>query len=67
MPKKYDIKESKDEKCPYCRSEFVMKTGSEEDMESWIKELPKGGIFFKCYTCNKVFFCLEPKDKVKSS
>ena len=67
MPKKYDIKESKDEKCPYCRSTFVMKTSSERNMESRGKELPKGCILFKCYSCNKVFFCLEEKNEGKSS
>ncbi|MBN1272873.1 MAG: hypothetical protein JXB26_11455 [Candidatus Aminicenantes bacterium] len=56
MKKRYEIKESKDESCPYCRSSFVMKTEIYDDDE-FVGKIPKGCVVFRCYTCNKLFYC----------
>lgn len=53
--KKYEIQTSDDGNCPYCGSDYVMKAsdfspGSEA-------KLPENVIVWKCYRCNKVFYC----------
>jgi hypothetical protein len=53
--------ESKDGKCPHCASTYVVKTslfGSDRD--SGDSEGKKETIF-KCYTCNKEFYCILPE------
>jgi DNA-directed RNA polymerase subunit RPC12/RpoP len=49
--------ESLDGKCPYCRSDYVVKTGSFGDHISQDKMENEGDITYKCYTCNKEFYC----------
>jgi hypothetical protein len=51
--------ESKDGKCPFCSSDYVVKTCSFGDDISGEKQDEEQVITFKCYTCNKEFFCKE--------
>lgn len=54
--KKYEILESKDGRCPYCLSEFVLQVSGEEEAKI-LERLPIGEYkIYKCYTCNKYFF-----------
>ncbi len=52
------IAESKDGKCPYCRSNYVVKTGGLGDSASQDKNEDDGSTTYKCYTCNKEFYCI---------
>ena len=54
--KKYEILESKDGRCPYCQSEFIMQVSGDEEAKI-LDRLPAGDYrIFKCYTCNKYFY-----------
>jgi ribosomal protein L37AE/L43A len=53
--KKYEIKTSDDGNCPYCGSDYVMKTTDFSPGPD--AELPAKVIVWKCYRCNKVFYC----------
>jgi len=49
--------ESKDGKCPICGSDYVVKTCVFEDDVSGDKPGEAQVVTYKCYTCNKEFFC----------
>lgn len=53
--KKYEILLSKDGNCPYCGSDFVIKSGVVSSKQN--VEVPEGMVIWKCYRCNKDFFC----------
>jgi DNA-directed RNA polymerase subunit RPC12/RpoP len=50
---------SDDGNCPYCRSDFVIKSGGIGVKPCEIDEEPGCKVFlYKCYKCNKEFYCL---------
>ena len=51
--------ESLDGKCPYCGSDYVVKKRAFGDQISPDKLDDERIITYKCYTCNKDFFCSE--------
>lgn len=53
--KRYEIQTSDDGNCPYCGSDYVMKTSDFSPVPE--AELPEKVIVWKCYRCNKVFYC----------
>jgi uncharacterized protein with PIN domain len=58
--KKYKKLKSKDGNCPYCSSDFVMKMSeASSSVASSEEEYEDGLVFWKCYRCNKEFFCRE--------
>ena len=61
---KHRILESRDGRCPYCRSSFVMEVSAEE-AEAILKTIEGAGDpdrirIYKCYSCNKYFFTRKP-------
>jgi len=54
---KVKMSESLDGKCPYCASTYVVKTCGFGDFFSADKLDEEREITYKCYTCNKDFFC----------
>ena len=55
--KKKQLKLSEDGKCPYCLSDYVVKTSVFENSETSEKPHQNKKITYKCYICNKVFYC----------
>jgi DNA-directed RNA polymerase subunit RPC12/RpoP len=53
--------ESKDGKCPHCASTFVVKTSGLGDDIDKDKMDGEKEITYKCYTCNKDFYCIVPE------
>jgi DNA-directed RNA polymerase subunit RPC12/RpoP len=48
-----------DNKCPHCKSEFVVKTEGIGAEAFPLPESPDIKVFlYKCYTCNKEFYCV---------
>jgi len=56
--KKYKMIESKDGKCPYCESDYVMKTVAAGNKAEPPDPPKEGCVFYKCYRCNKDFYCI---------
>ncbi len=54
---KKEILKSEDGKCPKCRSDFVLKTGKKDTVqsESYAVEV----VVWKCYQCNREFYCQD--------
>ncbi|MFA9453896.1 MAG: hypothetical protein ACERK6_08265 [Candidatus Aminicenantaceae bacterium] len=55
--KKQKMEKSMDGKCPYCGSDYVVKTCAFGDDISQDKMDEERSITYKCYTCNKDFYC----------
>jgi transposase-like protein len=51
--------ESADGKCPFCASDYVVKTCTFDDDTSAEKPGQPRIVTYKCYTCNKEFYCRE--------
>ncbi len=59
MTDRSKMEESRDGKCPYCGSDYVVKTYAFGDDVSGNQLEGARVITYKCYTCNKDFFCTE--------